>query len=79
MTARAASPATHLIRFSDLLVLDVLLGPLLEESFFRGCLLPVVGRTTGPLLATLVTALLFGALHPVHRLEIFQNTLKVLD
>ena len=51
------------IRFWDLLLLGALLGPALEESFFRGCLLPVVARTTGVPLAILISALLFTALH----------------
>ena len=31
----------------DFLVLGLLLGPILEESVFRGCLLPVVAHTLG--------------------------------
>jgi membrane protease YdiL (CAAX protease family) len=51
------------IRFWDLLLLGGLLGPALEESFFRGCLLPVLARTSGVPLAILASALLFTALH----------------
>ena len=51
------------IRLWDLLLLGALLGPALEESFFRGCLLPVVARTTGVPVAILVSALLFTVLH----------------
>ncbi len=63
--ARATTPTNHLIRIWDLLLLDVVVGPLVEESFFRGCLLPVVARTTGSVVATMVTAIVFATLHPV--------------
>lgn len=63
--ARATTPTNHLIPFWDLLVLDVVLGPVVEESFFRGSLLPVLARTTGPVIATLATAILFATFHPV--------------
>src|SRR5216684_2990625 len=32
---------------ADFLILGLLLGPILEESVFRGCLLPVVARSFG--------------------------------
>ena len=63
--AHATTAANHLIRFWDLLLLDVLLGPVVEESFFRGCLLPVLARRTGPAIATLATAIVFATFHPV--------------
>ena len=51
------------IRLWDLVLLGALLGPALEESFFRGCLLPVLARTAGIPLAIALSALLFSALH----------------
>jgi|SRR5579883_734941 membrane protease YdiL (CAAX protease family) len=63
--AHATTSASHLIRFWDLLLLDVLLGPVAEESFFRGCLLPVLARRTAPVIATLATAIIFATFHPV--------------
>jgi membrane protease YdiL (CAAX protease family) len=66
--AHATTPANHLIRFWDLLILDVLLGPVVEESFFRGCLLPVLARKIGPVIATLATASVFATFHPVRTL-----------
>lgn len=51
------------IRFWDLVLLGAMLGPALEESFFRGCLLPILARTAGVPLAILGSALLFTALH----------------
>ena len=48
---------------TDFLILGLLLGPILEESVFRGCLLPVVARTFGGAFAVLATAVLFAAFH----------------
>ena len=47
----------------EMLVLGFVLGPILEESFFRGCLLPVLAHTTGNLAAVILTALLFALFH----------------
>jgi membrane protease YdiL (CAAX protease family) len=63
--ARATTPTTHLIHLWKLIVLDGLLGPVIEESFFRGCFLPIAARRTGPTLAILATSVLFATLHPV--------------
>jgi len=48
---------------TDFLILGLLLGPILEESVFRGCLLPVVARTFGGAFSVLATAVLFAAFH----------------
>jgi membrane protease YdiL (CAAX protease family) len=48
---------------TDFMILGLLLGPILEESVFRGCLLPVVARTFGGVFAVLATAVLFAAFH----------------
>src|SRR5712664_3592593 len=63
--ARATTPTTHVIHLWNLILLDGLLGPIIEESLFRGCLLPVVARTSGPIIALLATAVLFATLHPI--------------
>ena len=47
----------------DILVLGLVLGPMLEESFFRGCLLPVLAHSVGEILAVVLTALLFALFH----------------
>jgi len=47
----------------DFLVLGLFLGPILEESLFRGCLLPVIARTFGSVFAVIATALLFAVFH----------------
>jgi membrane protease YdiL (CAAX protease family) len=48
---------------TDFLILGLFLGPILEESVFRGCLLPVVARTFGSAFSVLATAVLFAAFH----------------
>lgn len=45
------------------IVLGLLLGPILEESVFRGCLLPVLTRSIGSAASVLATAILFAAFH----------------
>lgn len=47
----------------DFLVLGFCLGPILEESVFRGCLLPVLSRTLGSTASVVATAVLFSAFH----------------
>jgi membrane protease YdiL (CAAX protease family) len=63
--AHATTSTTHVIHFWNLILLDALLGPIIEESLFRGCLLPVVSRTTGPTIGITATAVLFATLHPI--------------
>src|SRR5712664_2319670 len=63
--AHATTPTTHVIHLWNLILLDGLLGPAIEESFFRGCLLPVVAGTTGPTIGIAATAVLFATLHPI--------------
>jgi hypothetical protein len=54
----------------NLLALAVTLGPVAEESFFRGCLLPIVARTSGVPAAVILTALIFAFFHrPVTLLQ----------
>ena len=48
---------------ADFLVLGFFLGPILEESVFRGCLLPVLARTVGSPASVVATAVLFSAFH----------------
>lgn len=47
----------------DFLVLGFFLGPILEESMFRGYLLPVLVRTIGNFACVVATAVLFAAFH----------------
>ena len=46
---------------ADILVLGLVLGPILEESFFRGCLLPILAHSAGEILAVILSALLFAS------------------
>ena len=54
----------------EFLILGLVFGPILEESLFRGCLLPLLVQTTGTLPAVIVVAVLFALFHrpasPVH-------------
>lgn len=65
IVAHATTPTTHVIPLWNLILLDGLLGPIIEESLFRGCLLPVVARSTGPTIGVAATAALFATLHPI--------------
>jgi membrane protease YdiL (CAAX protease family) len=58
---RLRNQITPPITIGELLVLG--LGPLLEESLFRGCLLPVLAQTTGTIPAVIITAVLFALFH----------------
>ncbi len=55
-----ASPITLLTIFATV----SLLAPVLEELTFRGILFPAMTRYMKPVLAMLVSGLLFGAIHP---------------
>lgn len=63
--AHATTPTTHVIPLWNLILIDGMLGPVIEESFFHGCLIPVVARTAGPTIGIPATAGLFAPLHPV--------------
>jgi len=66
--AHVTISTTHVIHFWNLILLDAWLGPFIEESLFRGCLLPVVSRTTGPTIGIAATAVLFATLHLISTL-----------
>ncbi|MGB8885914.1 MAG: CPBP family intramembrane glutamic endopeptidase [Candidatus Korobacteraceae bacterium] len=55
--------STPRVPMVELLVLGFALGPILEESFFRGCLLPLLAHSTGDIAAVILTALLFALFH----------------
>lgn len=68
---------TGTMTFGGLVVLGLVLGPVLEESFFRGCLLPVLVYSVGTTLAVILTALLFALFHgPVNFVQwlVFSST-----
>jgi membrane protease YdiL (CAAX protease family) len=63
------------LSIADVFVLSLVLGPILEESLCRGCLLPVLERSGGKLVAVVVTALLFALFHgPVNAAHWFWLT-----
>jgi membrane protease YdiL (CAAX protease family) len=51
------------IPISELLILGLVFGPILEESLFRGCLLPVLAQRTGTIPAVIITAVIFAIFH----------------
>ena len=60
---RFCHQSTQRMAAMELLFLGLLLGPVLEESFFRGCLLPLLAQTTGSGMAVILTAILFALFH----------------
>ncbi len=60
---RYSHRSTPQIGLMELLFLAVSLGPVLEESFFRGCLLPLLAQTTGKVFSVILTTFLFALLH----------------
>lgn len=55
--------STQPVAVMELLFLGLLLGPILEESLFRGCLLPLLAQTTSCGIAVILTAILFALFH----------------
>ena len=47
----------------EILLLRFVLGPVLEESLFRGCVLPLLAQNTGDIAAVMLTAILFALFH----------------
>jgi membrane protease YdiL (CAAX protease family) len=54
---------TRTIPLVEAMILGVVLGPILEESFFRGCLLPVLAGSLTNGVAVILTALVFALFH----------------
>jgi len=53
----------------DELLLAAIFGPLLEESFFRGCLLPLLVQTAGKAAGLVATAIAFALFHSPANVE----------
>lgn len=51
------------IPMHEVVILGLVFGPILEESFFRGCLLPVLALSTGAVPAVIITGLVFAIFH----------------
>jgi membrane protease YdiL (CAAX protease family) len=60
---RLRNQATPPIPITELLIPGVVLGPILEESLFRGCLLPVLAKSTGTIPAVIITSGIFAIFH----------------
>lgn len=60
---RFRNQSTPQVPTVELLLLGIVLGPILEESFFRGCLLPVLAQSIGSIAAIMTTAILFALFH----------------
>lgn len=60
---RFCNQSAQAVPITEILVLGFVLGPILEESLFRGCLLPVLAHTIGNPAAVILTALLFALFH----------------
>jgi membrane protease YdiL (CAAX protease family) len=72
---RLRHQVTESISIANVFLLGLVLGPILEESLFRGCLPPVLERSGGKLVAVVVTALLFALFHgPVNAVHWFWLT-----
>jgi membrane protease YdiL (CAAX protease family) len=64
IVAHTTTATAHLIGLWELVVLDIVLGPIVEESFFRGCLQPVISHSAGEPIGIVATATVFAMLHP---------------
>lgn len=60
---RFRNQSTSPMPLVELLVLGFVLGPILEESLFRGCLLPILAKTIGKVPGVILTAILFALFH----------------
>ena len=60
---RLRNQSTPSVPICGLLFLALVFGPILEESLFRGCLLPLLAQTVGNGAAVIITAFLFALFH----------------
>jgi membrane protease YdiL (CAAX protease family) len=60
---RVRHQITATVPIGEVLVVGFVLGPLLEESLFRGCVLPILARTTGTTPAVIITSVVFALFH----------------
>jgi membrane protease YdiL (CAAX protease family) len=60
---RFHNQSTPQVAVVGLLLLGLALGPILEESLFRGCVLPVLAQSIGNIAAVMTTAILFALFH----------------
>jgi membrane protease YdiL (CAAX protease family) len=60
---RLRNQVTPPIPISELLILGLVLGPILEESLFRGCLMPLLAQSMGTIPAIIIAAAIFAIFH----------------
>jgi membrane protease YdiL (CAAX protease family) len=60
---RLRNQVTLPIPISELLILGLVLGLILEESLFRGCLMPLLAQSMGTIPAIIITAAIFAIFH----------------
>ena len=63
LAVKSISPTSFTHISLVLLALAATLGPVVEESFFRGCLLPIIARNSGTPAAVILTAIVFAIFH----------------
>ena len=63
LAVKSTSPTPFPHVSLELLALVATLGPVVEESFFRGCLLPIIARNSGTPVAVILTAIVFAIFH----------------
>jgi len=63
LAVKSTSPTPFSHISLELLALAATLGPVVEESFFRGCLLPIIARNSGTPAAVILTAIVFAIFH----------------
>jgi membrane protease YdiL (CAAX protease family) len=66
---RLRNRVTPPIPISELLILGLVLGPILEETLFRGCLMPLLAQSMGTIPAIIITAAIFAIFHGPTNLE----------
>jgi membrane protease YdiL (CAAX protease family) len=60
---RLRNQVSPTIPISELLIPGLVFGPILEESLFRGCVLPLLAQTTRTIPAVIITAVIFAIFH----------------
>jgi membrane protease YdiL (CAAX protease family) len=63
LAVKSTSPTPFPHISLELLALAATLGPVVEESFFRGFLLPIIARNSGAPAAVILTAIVFAIFH----------------
>jgi membrane protease YdiL (CAAX protease family) len=76
-TPKISTPMDQIPNSIPLALMAITLAPFFEELFFRGFLQPLLTRTFGLVLGILLTAALFGGLHAVEYLFVWQYVVAI--